>query len=466
MGEFGTIAGGHKNTVDAAENILKDGGNSFDAAIAGVFVSFVAEYLYTGPAGGGALLAYKKNESPVLFDFFVETPKTQGKKVQDFQKIVADFGGTKQNFYIGMGSVGVPGVLPGLIRVHKKLGSLPFSVLAEQAVVLAKEGAKVSKNQEYLTKVLGPVISSSEKIKRLFSKEDRFLRYGEKFYNPDLGSFLENFLHEDPESFYTNEVCPLFFKSFSAGNIINLKDLLEYKVKERRPIFQKHGECEVFTNPLPSTGGAMILGGLKALEKNKTVGPEEVEKALISAQLVNGGLSSSIGSTTHLSIIDKSNNVASVTTTNGVGAGKLIDKTGIMPNNMLGEPHLNPRGFHVWQKKQRIPSNIAPTIVFRGGEPVLALGSAGSSRIISAIICTLANLINNKMSIKKSVVSPRLHIEGETLHHEPFNEKDKQYSFTSKKVVGWKEQNMYFGGVNAAGVKHSFGDDRRSGYSR
>ena len=71
MGDFGTVAGGHKDTVDAAENILKDGGNSFDAAIAGVFVSFVAEFLYTSPAGGGALLACQTNEDPVLFDFFV-----------------------------------------------------------------------------------------------------------------------------------------------------------------------------------------------------------------------------------------------------------------------------------------------------------------------------------------------------------------------------------------------------------
>ncbi len=177
MGAFGTIAGGHKDTVDAAENILKDGGNSFDAAIAGVFVSFVSEYLYTSPAGGGALLACKKNQAPVLFDFFVESPKTKGREVGDFQKIVADFGNTKQSFHIGMGSVGVPGVLPGLIHVHKKLGSLPFSVLVEQAVFLAKKGAKVSKNQEYLTQVLAPVISGSEKIKNLFLKEGSLLKF-------------------------------------------------------------------------------------------------------------------------------------------------------------------------------------------------------------------------------------------------------------------------------------------------
>ena len=70
------------------------------------------------------------------------------------------------------------------------------------------------------------------------------------------------------------------------------------------------------------------------------------------------------------------------------------------------------------------------------------------------------------MSIEESIVSPRLHIEDGVLHHEPFEEKGSLYSFESKDVVSWKEKNMYFGGVNAAGIRSSFGDDRRSGYSR
>ncbi len=465
MGAFGTIAGGHKDTVDAAENILKDGGNSFDAAIAGVFVSFVSEYLYTSPAGGGALLACKKNQAPVLFDFFVESPKTKGREVGDFQKIVADFGNTKQSFHIGMGSVGVPGVLPGLIHVHKKLGSLPFSVLVEQAVFLAKKGAKVSKNQEYLTQVLAPVISGSEKIKNLFLKEGSLLKYGDLFYNPEMGSFLENFLHEDPESFYINDVCSLFFEAFSDGGIIGLRDLVGYSVKERVPLVQEHKGYKIFTNPPPSTGGTMILNALNSLSKEGAVGPKEIEKALMLAQPFGEARSSSVGSTTHLSIIDKNKNVASITTTNGVGAGRLIGNTGVMPNNMLGEEHLNPHGFHAWPKKQRIPSNIAPTLVFKNKEPVLALGSAGSSRIVSAIICTLANLINNGSSIEEAVSSPRLHIENGVLHHEPLKGWGAVSGFKNKEVVSWKEKNMYFGGVNVVGIESSFGDDRRSGYS-
>ena len=465
MDIVGKIAGGHKETVDSAKNVLKDGGNAFDAAIAGIFSSFVCEYLYTGAAGGGAMLACKNNEDPVLFDFFVETPKIEKERVSDFEKIIADFGETKQAFHVGWGSVGVPGILPGLIHIHKKLGVLPFRVLVEQAVETGKNGAKVSKNQEYLTEVLRPVISTSKEIKNLFLKNEKFLKYGDKFYNKKLSSFLSFFLHEDPESFYKNEVCPLFHKAFSRGGIISLSDLQNYEVKERKPLSMKYKQHTIFINPPPSTGGQKILAGLNALINERVVGPYELERALLAASKINNRTASKVGSTTHLSIVDKENNVVSVTTTNGCGSGRMVPGTGIMPNNMLGEKHLNPGGFHVWKKQSRIPSNISPTILFRERKPVVALGSAGSSRIISAILCSLSNMVNNKMDLVSAIESPRIHLEGDTLHHEPFDKEKVFLDFKTKNIVSWKEKNMYFGGVNAAGTSSAFGDNRRSGYS-
>jgi gamma-glutamyltranspeptidase/glutathione hydrolase len=337
--------------------------------------------------------------------------------------------------------------------------------LVEQAVEAGKNGSKTSKNQEYLTRVLRPVISSSGEIKKLFLKDGKFLKYGDKFYNKDFSSFLSHFLYEDPETFYINEVCPLFYSALSRGGIISLSDLQNYQTKERKPLSKQYKQHTVFTNPAPSTGGQTILDGLDALVNKKIVGPREIEGALIAANKKAGRGASKIGSTTHLSIIDKENNIASVTTTNGVGCGRMVPGTGIMPNNMLGEEHLNPGGFHEWKKRSRIPSNIAPTVLFKKNAPIVALGSAGSSRIISAILCTLSNLVNNKMDLASAIESPRIHLEGDTLHHEPLDVGGVFPSFKTKKVVSWKEKNMYFGGVNAVGEGLSFGDDRRSGYS-
>ena len=454
------IAGGHRDTVSSAENILKSGGNAFDAAISGVFSSMVCEYLYTGAASGGAMMVQKNGFSPSLIDFFVETPRSIQKNVGDFKTIYADFGDTKQEFNIGAGSVGVPGTIPGLIEIHKRYGSLPFSVLVEQSVHLAKKGSVTSKNQEYLSSVLSPVISNSPELLSLFKKDGSFLRAGERFFNKELGLFLEQFLYEDPTVFYKNEVCPLFYDTISEGGIISLKDLQDYTPKKRRPLAVKYRGCDIFMNPKPSTGGVLIKEGLKSLSKIKNVSKKDVEAALFAINLLKDR--DAVGSTTHLTVIDHEKNVASATTTNGVGAGFIIPKTGIMPNNMLGEKHLNPHGFHAWKSKQRIPSNVCPTLVLGGRRGVVALGSAGSSRIISAILSVITNMLDYKMSLVDAVSSPRIHVEDGILHCEPDSEKPK---YRADEVVSWGDKNMYFGGVNACSFSESVGDERRDSVS-
>jgi len=455
------IAGGHRDTVESAKNILESGGNAFDAAISGVFSSMVCEYLYTGAASGGAMLVKKNGGGPSLIDFFVETPKVNKKDVKDFKTIYADFGDTKQEFNIGAGSVGIPGTLPGLIEIHRRYGSLPFSVLLEQAIDLSKKGSVLSNNQGYLSSVLSPVISNSSSLLSLFNKNGRPLRAGEKFVNKDLGGFLEQFLYqENIASFYKNEVCSLFYDSLKLGGIISLEDLKNYSPKTRVPLKVRCFGSDIFMNPAPSTGGRLIAGGLKSLSASKNISNLEIERALYDVESLK--TEDLVGSTTHLTVIDNEKNVASVTTTNGVGAGFLIPKTGIMPNNMLGEKHLNPYGFHGWKSKQRIPSNICPTIIVGSEGELIALGSAGSSRIISAIISVTANLLGKKMSLFDAVSNPRIHLEGNVLHCEP-GSLEKNYK--TKDPVLWGEKNMYFGGVNACSLTESVGDQRRDGFS-
>ena len=454
------VAGGHRDTVCSAQNILKSGGNAFDAAISGVFSSMVCEYLYTGVASGGAMLVKKNGLYPSLIDFFVETPASIKKSVKDFKTIYADFGDTKQEFNIGAGSVGVPGTIPGLIEIHRQYGSLPFSVLVEQAVGLAKKGSVISKNQEYLSGVLSPVISSSPKLLSLFQKNGVFITAGEKFFNKDLGFFLEQFLYEDPASFYKNEVCPLFYDTIGWGGVVGLKDLQDYAPKTRKPLKVRYRGCDIFMNPKPSMGGVLIKEGLKSLSKTKNVSKKDVEVALRAINLLKDR--DAVGSTTHLTVIDGEKNVASVTTTNGVGAGFVIPKTGVMPNNMLGEKHLNPHGFHSWESKQRIPSNICPTLILGGKQQLVALGSAGSSRIISAILSVITNTLDRKMGLIDAVSSPRIHLEGGVLHCEPDSKKP---SYGAAETVNWGDKNMYFGGVNACSFSESVGDERRDSFS-
>ena len=454
------VAGGHKDTVESASNILKEGGNAFDAAIAGVFASMSCEYLYTGAASGGAMLVKKNGFSADIIDFFVETPPINPSKVKDFKAINADFGDTKQEFNIGAGSVGIPGTLPGLIHIHKEYGSLPFSVLVEQAIDLSKKGCLISKNQEYLSEVLSPIISSSKVLESLFIKDGSLLKEGDLFINTEFASFLDQFLYEDATTFYRHEVCPLFYNSFKEGGIIELKNLQEYTPKKRAPLELKYRGHQIFMNPEPSTGGTLINAGLKQLSGLDVVSKQDIEGALRKIKKFKD--QDMVGSTTHLSVIDKENNVASVTTTNGVGAGFTVPGTGIMPNNMLGEKHLNINGFHNWKSQQRIPSNICPTLIVGKNNNLTTLGSAGSSRIISATMSVISNLLNNEMSLKRSISKSRIHLEGDTLHCEP---SDGHPEYKTENVVIWEAKNMYFGGVNACSSFDSVGDERRSGVS-
>ena len=141
--KYGMIATGSKEASEAALEILKVGGNAFDASVAAVMTSMTSEVNLTSMAGGGAMLAYKNGHTPVLYDFFVDTPPNKNKEL-DFFDVQVNFGESKQTFYIGKGSVAVPGTLLGLVTIQEQYGILPLSTVLEPAINIA-EAIGVSK---------------------------------------------------------------------------------------------------------------------------------------------------------------------------------------------------------------------------------------------------------------------------------------------------------------------------------
>ena len=126
-----------------------------------------------------------------------------------------------------------------------------------------------------------------------------------------------------------------------------------------------------------------------------------------------------LGSTTHISAIDGDGTCAAVTCSNGSGSGVLVPGTGVILNNMLGEEDLNPRGFHTTPAGERVTSMMAPTVVLRDGEVTLAVGSAGSNRIRSAILQTVVRAVEQGMGPGEAIAAPRLHFEGGVVQAEP-----------------------------------------------
>jgi gamma-glutamyltranspeptidase/glutathione hydrolase len=178
-----------------------------------------------------------------------------------------------------------------------------------------------------------------------------------------------------------------------------------------------------------------------------------------------------LGSTTHISVLDGDGLCASVTCSNGSGSGVLVPGTGVMLNNMLGEEDLNPLGFHAIAPGRRVPSMMAPTIVLRGGEIELGLGSAGSNRIRSAILQTIVRVVEEGMDAAEAVRAPRLHFEQGIVQAEPGIDEDalRRIEDRGTPVLRRPRINLFFGGVQAVTRDPSSrelgggGDPRRGG---
>jgi gamma-glutamyltranspeptidase/glutathione hydrolase len=175
----------------------------------------------------------------------------------------------------------------------------------------------------------------------------------------------------------------------------------------------------------------------------------------------------SLGSTTHIAVLDGDGWACSVTCSNGSCSGIVVPGTGIHLNNMLGEQDLNPLGFHRHPPGRRLPSMMAPTVVLRGGEPELALGSAGSNRIRSAILQTIVHVIDERLPVRTAVEAPRLHFEDGVVYAEPGIE-TRPLEAAGRAIGRFGAPNLFFGGVQAAarepdGRFGGAGDPRRGG---
>ena len=502
--KYGMISTGSKEASEAAQEILKLGGNAFDASIAAVMTSMTSEVNLTSMAGGGAMLAYKKGQKPILFDFFVDAPAVRNRKDFEFYKTEVDFGDTKQVFHIGKGSVAIPGNIKGLLHIHKRLGKIPLKVVTEPAIQIAKRGVKLSSSQAYITSLLDSIIKTSANSRELFYRNNKLLSEGDIFSNPDLSDFIEWITEEGDRPFYEGELARKIVNYLGEDGLIRIEDLKEYKVHERSPLSHELVNSRFYTNPAPSVGGTLIVFLLKMLchiDMNYKFDYDRLVRLMAAtakarahfykdpnddyqldklldynivkkyAELSTGNIfdtyddydDNGLGSTTHVSILDREGNAASITTTNGESCGHVLPGTGIILNNMLGEQDLNPLGFHRWNKTKRMPTLISPSLLIdKVGKVELVIGSAGSNRIRSAILQVMSNYTLKKISLKDSIYHPRLHLEEDCLHIEPGITIDSKL-INSIKTNLFTDINLFFGGVNAVTDTEAVADPRRGG---
>jgi gamma-glutamyltranspeptidase/glutathione hydrolase len=494
----GVVAAGHPLSAEAGASILRAGGNAVDAAVAAVLASFAVESPLTGFGAGGYMLVHEAGETTLL-DFFVAAPGLDGApRSAELAPVPVRFDAeTVQTFHVGPASCGVPGTAAGLVEALERFGSMPAAELVGPAIGLARDGSPVTAVGAYLLGILAPIHERLPGTRELYAPDGRTLREGETFRFPELAEALERFGAEGAEPFYRGETGAAIADFVVAeGGTLGRADLDAYRVIERPPIRAPFRGTEVLMNPPPSSGGILIAYCLGLLERlGPASGPEQLvaaeahadgrrdlefaealyEEGMETGFLDPGGLdlaaSDLLGSTTHIAVIDDTGTCASVTCSNGSGSGVLVPGTGVILNNMLGEEDLNPLGFHRNPPGRRVPSMMAPTVVLRDGEIELALGSAGSNRIRSAILQTVVRAVEGEMEVQEAVSAPRLHFEGGAVGAEPGIDEAAlaRIEAAGVPVTRWPAPNLFFGGVQAVardpttGALSGGGDPRRGG---
>jgi gamma-glutamyltranspeptidase/glutathione hydrolase len=451
----GAVAAGHAATAEAAAFALREGGNAFDAVIAAHWTACVAEPVLTSLGGGGFLLAQPESGSACVYDFFAHTPMQKLPAAEiDFHPIQADFGTTLQEFHIGYGAVATPGTVRGMFAIHRDLGTLPMSVLLEPAVELARKGLRVNQLQAYILDVVRPIYLATPQAAQRFASEanpDRLVDEGEILHLPELAETLLALAAEGDRLFYEGELATTIDRACrTGGGHLRYPDLQQYQVRQRAPLRIQYRNAAFYTNPPPSSGGLLIGFALKLLDSYapKGISIDSVEGICRLAELMQSanearldgihgpgldesmldpelleqyrhrvsGRARAFRGTTHISVIDRQGNLASLTASNGEGCGHMLDDTGIMLNNMLGEEDLNPHGFHAWQQNQRLTSMMAPSMLRLHDGRSIAMGSGGSNRIRSAILQVLLRVVDEQLSLRQAIDRPRIHYENGLLH--------------------------------------------------
>lgn len=518
----GIIAGGDKQTIAAGEEILAQGGNAIDAAIAAVFASFVAESTMTSIGGGGiAIVGDIRTNKAQVYDFFVDMPSTPPYEGMDFHPVTSDYGPAQDQLYIGRASSAVPGIVQGLSQLAEEHGTLPLKSLLAPAIRMAKKGVALSPSQEYVLDFLQPIFNDSPEVKANFQKWDGTdWKAGEINAFPALANDLTQIAEYGAHAFTLGSVAQAIAADQAAnGGLITLEDLASYKVNTLDPLRISYRDYELLFPAMPSTGGGLIAFALKLLESvdlgamehlgndhiralaeamrlTNTARPiwdavpsseqERIERFLgeehIRAyqeklgQILAGAEPPSEplfpkgpDHTTHISVVDAAGNFVGVTTTAGEFAGYLPAGTGIHMNNMLGEADLHPQGFHKLAAGKRLTTMMSPTVLLKDGAPQMVLGSGGSSRLRSAILQAVVNVIDFKLPLEEAVHRPRIHFGAGTLQLEGGipDERAAALEQLGYTVNRWEGLNMYFGGTHVValidGEWVAVGDSRRGG---
>jgi gamma-glutamyltranspeptidase/glutathione hydrolase len=514
----GAVSSASSYASDIGISVLKKGGNAVDAAVAVSLTLGVVEPAFSGIGGGGFTLIRLASGETVAVDYRETAPL---RSVPDMFSVLPDGAVRDDLNSIGPLAIATPGNVAGLCYLLENYGTMKFKDVSEKAIQQARSGFSVS---PLIVKILHENrYHALDKLRKYEATSDYFLRKGKiprvgmRAKALDLASILQELSTQGRDAFYTGSVAKSIVEHVQKlGGIISLEDLERYSVKTRKPVEGTYRGFTVTSMPPPSAGGSSLIQMLNILENfdykthqtdwhhlivesiklalrdkaahfgdpdfvqiplQTLTGKEYAKKQSAAIQRketlkLNTTHPADSGSTTHFSIIDSIGNI--VTATESIecyfGCGIAVPGSGILLNDEMHDFDPLAGKSNSVEPGKRPVSSMTPTIVCKDGSPVLALGGAGSERIITSVFQVISNLIDRKMSIADSLAEPRIHPTTEGLHVEKDVRPEIMKTLRRRhNVVVKPNRDPYFGGVQAVQVdqkKHTFigaADPRRAG---
>ncbi|HID36608.1 MAG TPA: gamma-glutamyltransferase [Ghiorsea sp.] len=451
------VASAHPLATQAGINILKQGGNAFDAAAALALTIGVAEPTGSGIGGGGFFLLYiAKEDRYVMLDAREMSPTLAGNG-EIYQS---------QSSIDGAQSAGVPGLIAGIEQLISKYGKLDRQTNTQAAIHIAEHGFKVSKHYQRVANWRLKILQSNA-TKNIYLHNGQVPEIDSMIQQPALAKTLKRFAKYGADDFYRGKTAKLLVKDMKKdGGLIRLDDLKAYQVIEREPMRFKHQGFEWITATLPSSGGMVLAETLGILKHDDLSKLPEVERThlLIEAmkqaykdrnqslgdsdfvaipdllnpkrlaklrQNINMGKTKPSTSfvadpsgngvdTTHFSIIDKEGNMVAATLSinYGFGSGYVSPSTGILMNDEMDDFATQvgkPNAYGLVQGKanavaphKRMLSSMSPTFML-GKDRTFIVGTPGGSRIISMVLLAGLEFMQGGVDVAGWVNKPRFH---------------------------------------------------------
>jgi gamma-glutamyltranspeptidase/glutathione hydrolase len=445
------VAAGHPATTAAGIELLEAGGSAADAAVGACLASCVAETVMTGFLGGGHAIYWDAATSSARnLDCFCSVPSGTGGELLELQ---VPFGEELVHYAVGPASCAVPGVPAGLDALWREYGRLPWRDVCAPALRLAREGVPMPEAHVACLRMLEPVMTMREGG-RMYAPGGRLLETGERLEQPGLVAALELVADEGARSAYAGSIAETLLALMDEREgLVTREDLSAYEARWSRPAELEYAGTRFLTRAGLAPVGAALerLPPLRG-EPNRTL-------ALLDAFTDEPPAGEH---TTNLVAVDADGSACVLTTSLGLGSGDWLPGLDLHLNSMLGEVDLVVAPL---ERGHRMESMMAPSLALAASGLVLAIGSAGGTRLRTALVTVASSILDEGLAPEAAVDRPRAHPAGNVVNAEPGVDESALAELESRglSVRRWPGRHHYFGGVSLVADAGPAADARRSG---